>query len=451
VYHSRQALVLELPELEQRLSNLQSQVERLWRKAEASVPPIEQRLAAMADQYAEYLKRWAATVERHTQAVAQLEAYASEWKDANSRVRQETADRLQDLESTIEREWDHLKRMQEEPIRELREQAESLTQVSLAMANASQQGVDRAEARFASFESDVHLRLTELTRELQSALAEMKTRLDRHPASRDPSAPWSLDDVTRLHGQLRGDARATGEFPQTIEHQSLMPRELPPGVATLDSMPPLTTRADAIPGKWAAAVVVLGMAVVLAAFFGWRLQAQVKDATAKALIAQQKSDTALGDAVREREAARQEAEAERKAARAIAIRTQRTADVVSAPDLIRFNLSGADGASGHALFSRSRGFVVSASGLPSLPASSAYQVWLLTRGAPVKVGPLVADADGSGTLAEPTPIIPRSVVGVAVTPESDGAGDAPSGPPVLRSVIPTAAPSAPAAASAQPQ
>ena len=89
-------VVLELPELEQRLSNLQTQVERLWRKAEASVPPIEQRLAAMADQYAEYLKRWATTVERHTQAVAQLEAYASEWKDASSRVRQETADRLQD-------------------------------------------------------------------------------------------------------------------------------------------------------------------------------------------------------------------------------------------------------------------------------------------------------------------------------------------------------------------
>src|SRR5687768_13814063 len=121
-----QTVVLELPELEQRLSNLQSQVERLWKKAEASVPPIEQRLAVMADQYAEYLKRWAATVERHTNAVAQLEAYASEWKDANVRVRQETADRLHELETTIEREWDSLRRMQEEPIRELREQAESL-------------------------------------------------------------------------------------------------------------------------------------------------------------------------------------------------------------------------------------------------------------------------------------------------------------------------------------
>ena len=105
---------------------------------------------------AEYLKRWAATVERHTTAVSQLETYASEWKDSSPRVRQETADRLQELESTIEREWDTLKKMQEEPIRELREQAESLSQVSLAMANASQEGVERAEARFAAFETEVH-------------------------------------------------------------------------------------------------------------------------------------------------------------------------------------------------------------------------------------------------------------------------------------------------------
>ena len=177
--------MLELPELEQRLSNLQSQVERLWRKAEASVPPIEQRLASMADQYAEYLKRWAVTVERHAQAVAQLETYAREWKDASSQMRQETAERLHDLETTIESEWDTLKKLQEEPIRELREQAESLTEISRAMATASKQGLDRAEARFVSFENEVHLRLNELTMELQSALAEMKARLDRHPSSRD--------------------------------------------------------------------------------------------------------------------------------------------------------------------------------------------------------------------------------------------------------------------------
>jgi len=425
--------VLELPELEQRLSNLQTQVERLWRKAEANVPPIEQRLAAMADQYAEYLKRWASTVERHTQAVSQLEAYASDWKDASSRVRQETAERLHELESTIEREWDTLKKMQEEPIRQLREQAESLTQASLAMASASQQGVDRAEARFASFESDVHLRLAELTRELQAALAEMKLRLDRHPASRDPAAPWSLDDVTRLHGQLRDSTKPAGEFPRTIEHPAITaPRELSAGILGDQ------TRATAgVPGKWAA-VAAVSAAMVLVAYFGWRLQSQVNAATDRATVAQQKADAAWSDAAKQIEAMRQDGARQQAETREISLRAQRVSDVATAPDLIRFNLWGADGASGQAMFSRSRGFVLNGYRLPSSPGNAVYQVWLLTRAAPVKAGTLVAGTDGSATLAQPTPVVPRAVIGVMVSQEPSESVETPSGAPVLSSVAPAA-------------
>lgn len=448
--------MLELPELEQRLSNLQSEVERLWRKAEASVPPVEQRLATMADQYAEYLKRWAATVERHTQAVAQLEAYASEWKDASARVRQEAADRLQGLESTIEREWDTLRRLQEEPLRELREQAESLSQVSLAMATASQRSVDRAEARFASFEHEVHLRLEELTRELQAAVSEMKTRLDRHPAARlDTAAQWSFDEVTRLHGQLRDGARP--EFPRTIDHPPASGRELPaPASADLHDRPrpgraaaephraAVTRRESAIPARWAAAVVVLAIAVVIAAVFGWRMQGQIQEASARARVAEASAEQAVGDAARQTEAARQAAEQQIATMREMTLRAQRIADVMAAPDLIRWNLSGGNGASGQALFSRSRGFVVSGSGLPPPPSNGAHQVWLLTRLAPVKAGTLATDPDGTVTLVQQTPLVPRAVVGVMVTTEPSDAVEAPTGPPVLTSVR------AAAAAAAQP-
>ena len=352
VYHARQALVLELPELEQRLSNLQSQVERLWRKAETSVPPIEQRLAAMADQYAEYLKRWAATVERHTNAVSQLEAYASEWKDASTRVRQETADRLQELETTIEREWDTLKKMQEEPIRELREQAESLTQVSLAMANASQQGVERAEARFAAFETEVHIRLTELTRELTTALAEMKARLDRQPASRDAvlAVVAGRGDAAARAASRRHTA--TGQFPHTIDHDSVTgPRELP-AAAAVDSTDRRAVGAHPdrrparcrpvgtgrLPEKWVAAAALLGLAVVVAGVFGWRLQGQIKAATDRAAIAEKKADVAVSDGFRQAEAAREEAAKQTADAREMAGRLQRIGNVMAAPDLIRFNL-----------------------------------------------------------------------------------------------------------------
>ena len=443
--------MLELPELEQRLSNLQSQVERLWRKAEASVPPIEQRLASMADQYAEYLKRWAVTVERHAQAVAQLETYAQEWKDASSQMRQETAERLHELETTIETEWDTLKKLQEEPIRELREQAESLSEVSRAMATASKQGLDRAEARFASFENEVHMRLNELTMELQSALTEMKARLDRPPASRDASSQWSLDDVTRLHGQLRDGAIGTAEVPRTIEQPTS-----PPARQLLAARPELgesdraarhasgrrrpsgTDSVAGIPVKWA--VVGLAFVVLLAAVFGWRMQSQIRAAAERQRISDFKYDQVLNDSLRQREETRRAAEAEVERAREVASRTQRIADVLTAPDLIRFNLSGAAGASGQALFSRSRGVVVSGSRLPPPAPNTSHQVWLLTPTEAVKMGALSAEPDGTVTLVQAVPSIPRRVVGVMVTEESAASGDAPSGAAVLSSVARAAQP-----------
>ena len=449
--------MLELPELEQRLSNLQSQVERLWRKAEASVPPIEQRLASMADQYAEYLKRWAVTVERHAQAVAQLETYAKEWKDASSQMRHETAERLHDLEATIESEWDTLKKMQEEPIRELREQAESLTEVSRAMATASKQGLDRAEARFVSFENEVHLRLNELTMELQSALAEMKARLDRHPSSRETSSQWSLDEVTRLHGQLRDGAIGAVDVPRTIDQPtSPPPRQLlsarpepgesdrAPRPASARRRPHATDSVAGLPMKWAAAVVVLGLGVLLAAIFGWRMQSQIRAATERQRIADFKYDQLLTDSARQSEEVRRAAAEEVERARDVANRTQRIADVLTAPDLIRFNLAGAAGASGQALFSRSRGVVVSGSRLPPPAPNTSHQVWLLTPTEAVKMGPLSAEPDGTVTLVQPVPSIPRRVVGVMVTEEMSPGGAAPSGAAVLSSVV-RAAPSNPEA------
>lgn len=443
-------LVLEIPELEQRLSNLQSQVERLWRKAETSIPPVEQRLASMADQYAEYLKRWAATVERHTQAVTQLEAYASEWRDASSQMRQETADRLHDLESTIEREWDTLKRMQDEPIRQLREQAESLTQVSVAMSNASQQGLERAEARFASFEREVHLRLNELTMELQSALADIRSRLDRQAPARDASSAWSLDDVTRLHGQLREGTRGTGEFPRTIDHPS-SPDSRHLLSAVVDSedawrslkdhvspAAPSQSLVAGIPLKWAVTVLVLGIAVMLASVFGWKMQGQIKAAEELQRLNDLKVQTLMNDAARQSEELRQAAQKETATARQMAIRAQRIADVMTAPDLIRFNMAGALGASGQALFSRSRGLVISGSRLtPTI--NDVHEVWLLTPTTPVKAGSLEASEDGTFTLVAQLPPIPRRVVGVMVTREAAGNGDSPSGSAVLSSVVSQAA------------
>jgi hypothetical protein len=122
--------------------------------------------------------------------------------------------------------------------------------------------------------------------------------------------------------------------------------------------------------------------------------------------------------------------------REMTLRAQQISDVAAAPDLVRFVLSGADGASGQAMFSRSRGFVLNGWRLPSA-GNALYQVWLLTRAAPVKAGTVIAGSDGSAVLVQPTPLVPRSVIGVMVSQESSESVETPSGTPVLRSIVPT--------------
>ena len=432
----------EPSELEQHLATVRSRLERLSPKVEASVQPIEQRLASMADEYAKYLKVCAVTVERHSRVVGELEAYAGQWRDASRQMREDTADRLQELVTTVERGWETLKRMQEEPIRELREQAAGLTQVSAAMANASQQDLER-NSRLAS-EDDVHLRLNELTIELQSTLAEIRTRLDRQPASQDASTQWPLDDVTRLHGQLREGVREARELPHSSAAETR--RLLSPVQASEDAGRPFLEAiigrrafggATGIPVKWAAAAVLgLAIAATLAGVFGWRLQRQITAAEERQRLSDLKNQAVLDDTARQSEAARLAAAKELATAREMANRAQRVAAVLAAPDLLRFSLSGADGASGQALVSRSRGFVVSGSRLPSPPANGTHQAWLLTRTTAVKMGPLAAEPDGTVTLAQQMPVVPRAIVGVMVTEEPVNGGDTPSVATVLTSVRP---------------
>ena len=435
----------DVTDLEQRLMNLQWQVERLSQATEGNVQQVEQRLTGMADQYAENLKRWAITAERHSRTVTQLESYVSEWKDANSRIQQDTFQRLRELETTIQHEWDALRKIHEQPVKELREQAASLTEVCIATANVAQKGFDRAEARLASFEDDVHVVLGEFGRDLQSLLTEMKVRHEQPARLDNGAAPWPLDDVTRLHSQLRDSGEVVrpgggrGLFDQSGASAA---RELP-SAATSDVEAPEGARTDAsatrgeqqIPRNWRFAVIGLGLAVIVAGAFGWYLQNQVRAAAARAQQAELESQRAAAESMRQAGVAREEAAREIASARAMATRAELIGNVLAAPDLIRYNLSGS-GATGQALWSRTRAFVFSGSRIPAL-ASGTYQVWLLTRLAPVRASTFMPDADGTVTVVEQGLIVPRAVVGVMVTAEPTDGGETPSGEPILTSIVAT--------------
>lgn len=110
-------------------------------------------------------------------------------------------------------------------------------------------------------------------------------------------------------------------------------------------------------------------------------------------------------------------------------------DVLTAPDAVRVVLAGqpdAPAATASVVMSPTKGMVLSAEHLPALAPGRIYQLWVVTKAAPVSIGTFEVAADGSvvGTMpiAQEATIDP---VAVAVTIEPAGGVPAPTGPKVL--------------------
>ena len=151
----------QVPALEQRLSDLEAQIDRLsltlrgWRETQDHLQPMERRLSDLTDQCAEILHQWEATGERHAHAVGELEARLTGWNDTEARLQRDASWRFQALERAIEHEWASLRQLHEEPAKQLTTQAENLSEICVAAAGSAQTGIERAEARLAALETDL--------------------------------------------------------------------------------------------------------------------------------------------------------------------------------------------------------------------------------------------------------------------------------------------------------
>jgi hypothetical protein len=454
------------------ISELQAQIDRLnaalqrWQQAEGELQPLEDRLSSLTERGSEILNRLAAADERQAHAVSEVEARLSEWHATERRLHQDSLERMRTLERTIEQEWRALRGMHEEPLRLLREQAAALGETSVAAASLSLRGYERAEARLAQLESDLRAQITQLSRDIQTALADVKSAASAHAAALPPpaAAPFPLDRVMRIHDSLRegggtSDTRgADAAAPAAGDAPAAGPRSGRPQTAPADIQPPplqlsaataaLTERIEVLEreltqerqdnqdtaastrklrrASWVAAAAIL---VVLAGagLLGLRIQQSMARAAARADAAERQA----ADADREIASAR----AETQAAREAAIRAELVSSVLSAPDLLRFSLAGigaSAGSRGQAMWSRSSGLVVSASTLPPPESGSEYHVWLRTPRQPVRAGRLTPDTNGRATLVTGTQDVPYPVDGVIVTLEStDAATDVPAGRLVL--------------------
>jgi anti-sigma-K factor RskA len=119
---------------------------------------------------------------------------------------------------------------------------------------------------------------------------------------------------------------------------------------------------------------------------------------------------------------------------AVAVRLVEAAEarltLLTAPDLLQVDLAGqppAPQARGRAFLSRARGLLFAANALPPLPAGRTYQLWYLTKTAPVSAGLLQPDAGGQVVTAFQPPTDAVVPAGFAVSIEPEGGVTAPTG------------------------
>ena len=444
------------------------------REAQHHVEPLAQRLAHLTERCSDILNRWTETDRRHAQAVTDVESRLNDWGAIEGRLEQDAVERLRDLQRAIAQEWESLRQMQEEPVRQLREHAAALGELCVSATTAASESLERAETRLAALEAGINEQLAQLSRDLHLAIADVGREVARTAPLAPPSnvEPFPLEGVLRIHDELRhtdrpaplsavGSARtdsaaapaaAYGPVPvpdRQVEPVKLLPEAAASLTARLDSLEQHiaderqhaqtaateTTRlrhdARLALGLFAAGVLVLA---ALGFVLQQQLSARLDDADARVAAAEQQAQAATDLASRQLEATRAAAEAQIAEARDTARRAAIVSQVLASPDLVRLNLFGAgaaDRATAQALWSRSRGLVLSASRLPAAPAGSTYQFWLLTAGDPVSGGVFVPDQAGSATLAVDPIAVPRPVIGASVTIEPAAGSAAPSGAVML--------------------
>jgi hypothetical protein len=193
------------PELQLQFEQVNVALQQL-RQTHDKLHDMESRLAHMTTECADILDRWARNDERHSAAVIELHGRLSEWNDIERKLLNESATRIHQFERSLQHEWQALRQKHEEPIQRLNEQADRITETCLTAIDSALKGFDKAEARLASMEQQLYREMGDLSREVREAVAEL-----RQSAQHGPKRPWALDNVVRLHNELRAEADDTGD------------------------------------------------------------------------------------------------------------------------------------------------------------------------------------------------------------------------------------------------
>lgn len=316
--------------------------------------------------------------------------------------------RIRALEDTLNREAHALRLMHEEPMKQLQAQA---------------------------------ARLQELCTNVQTVLAELQARAGV-PAPATPKATsWPLERVVHLHDELRRKNNGNSEHPSSATDGSGAHDGVSGDGANgrlrrsfIEADSTAIADEDRQRRRYLTAGGIVAVALVALATAVFWVGSRLNDAANRVASAEQQVAETTRVANQEVRAARDDANRQISEARQLAQRAETVSAVLTAPDLIRFNLTStlADGSSAQVLWSRTRGVVLSGSRLPGAGPKKTYQLWLVTNGPSVSAGVFEPDATGRATLVvDPPPKVPGPVMGAAITIEPEGGGLAPTGQMLL--------------------
>jgi hypothetical protein len=441
-----------------RASDLQLQVEqvnialRQLKQTQESLAGLETRLGDMTRECAGILERWARNDERHATAVVELHSRLAEWNDIERRLLSESTSRIHHFERSLQHEWQSLRQSHEEPLRQIDAQTTRITETCLTAVDSALKGFDRAEARLAAMEQDFQRDMGALAREVREAVAELRQQAPQLTARQ----PWPLDNVVRLHNELRADgggARGTLALAESVDVRPGLPSDVPAvpvgetrGRIAGDAS---TDRSVAAPAPsalsrrvWISTAVLLGVVALLALELHGQLRAGLREAAARAAAAEQGAAATRAQAEKDIADARRAADERLASAQAAARAAHTLALIAAASDLRRFDIAAREGqARAQVLWSRAHGVAISGSGFPAPPPGRQYVVWLVTPATAVPAGPLEVDRSGRATaVLDPRSDLPRPVVRAMVTLEPAGGSSTPTAPAVLVAA-PTPAPS----------
>ena len=449
-------------ELDLRLEQISAALQQM-RHTNQSLHALEERLTGMTADCAGILEKWAKNDERHAAAVLELHARLSEWNDIERRLLHESTTRIHQFERSVQHEWEALKDRYEAPLDQLEAQTTRVTNTCLVAVEEALGGIKRAEARFGVLEQEFRREMTGLTREVRDAISELR----HDPALPGRREPWSLDNVVRLHNELRGGEPAEGGAPMLAASggvpaagplATVLARNLQPALDTQALVPRVPEAPDRFhvaaepepPARpvWRhpsliAAVIVLAALGVYGTYLHSQVQAGLRTATLRADAAERGAAETRQAASQEISSARRAADERVASATEVAREAQMLATILAAADLQRFDLVYATNGrrAAQVLWSRSQGVSFSAARLAGPPRGRSYQLWLMTPETATSVGTLQVGADGRAfsTFAPPERL-PRPIIGASVTIEP-GTGDSrePRGSVYLR-MSPPAAP-----------